>query len=163
MFLQKLFKKSENVVHTSLVSVESLAKHIPDIPVLPPAPPLSILKQGVTTMNVNFEVLAVQCGIKILMAQLPPEKLRKFAENTLEFAREEVLGTKSTVDDAIVLPIIDLVENAFGLKPQVTTPNIPTIPEIVGNENSVVSEIANTVSTAIDQAHEPEEAVPASA
>ena len=53
--------------------------------------------------------------IGMLMGLLTPELLRQFAESVIEFAEAKVLGSKSKVDDALVLPVCDLLRTAFGL------------------------------------------------
>lgn len=51
--------------------------------------------------------------LQALMSILTPELLKKFADMVLDFAEDYVLGTKSTVDDAIVLPICALIRKTF--------------------------------------------------
>jgi len=53
--------------------------------------------------------------IQAFLAMLTPELLKKFADMVLDFAEEYVLGTASTVDDAIILPICDLIRKTFGI------------------------------------------------
>lgn len=44
-----------------------------------------------------------------------PDLLKKFADMVLDFAEEFVLGTASTVDDAIILPICELIRKTFNI------------------------------------------------
>ena len=53
--------------------------------------------------------------IQALLSVLSPELLKKFADMVLDFAEDYVLGTKSTIDDAIVLPICALIRKTFGI------------------------------------------------
>jgi hypothetical protein len=54
--------------------------------------------------------------IEVLLRVLTPELLKKFADMVvLDFAEKFVLGTASTVDDAIVLPLCKLIRNTFGI------------------------------------------------
>lgn len=54
--------------------------------------------------------------VQAMLAVLSPELLRKFADMLLDFAENYVLGTKSTIDDALVLPICKAVRAAFGIE-----------------------------------------------
>jgi len=51
--------------------------------------------------------------ISMLMKTLTPELLKSFADMALDFVEEKVKGTKSPVDDAIVLPICSMIRSAF--------------------------------------------------
>jgi len=53
--------------------------------------------------------------IQAFLAMLTPELLKKFADMILDFAEEYVLGTASTVDDAIILPICELIRKTFDI------------------------------------------------
>ena len=53
--------------------------------------------------------------IQALLAVLTPELLKKFADQVLDFAETYVLGTASTVDDALVLPLCNLIRTAFNI------------------------------------------------
>jgi len=61
--------------------------------------------------------------IQALLSVLSPELLKKFADMVLDFAEDYVLGTKSTIDDAIVLPICALIRKTFDI------PDSDEIPE----------------------------------
>lgn len=54
--------------------------------------------------------------VSTFMSLLTPDLLRKFADNVLDFIEEYVEGSKSTVDDALVLPICTLIRTAFNIK-----------------------------------------------
>ena len=54
--------------------------------------------------------------IKVLMAMLTPELMKKFADMVLDFVENYVEGTKSTVDDKIVLPLCSLIRTTFDIK-----------------------------------------------
>ena len=51
--------------------------------------------------------------IQVLLSLLTPELLRKFADMALDFAERFVLGTASSIDDRIVLPICKQIRIAF--------------------------------------------------
>jgi len=53
--------------------------------------------------------------IGTLLKMLTPELLKKFADMVLDFAENYVLGTKSTVDDAMVLPLCAAIRAAFDI------------------------------------------------
>ena len=53
--------------------------------------------------------------VGILFQVLTPELVRKFADMVLDFAENFVLGTASTVDDKLVLPLCDLIRRTFGI------------------------------------------------
>lgn len=53
--------------------------------------------------------------INILMRILTPELLMTFADMTLDFVEEYVEGSKSTVDDKLVLPLCKLIRETYGI------------------------------------------------
>lgn len=53
--------------------------------------------------------------ITVFMSILTPELLKSFADMVLDFAENYVEGTKSTVDDKIVLPICATIRAAFDI------------------------------------------------
>jgi len=53
--------------------------------------------------------------IQSLAGVLTPELLKQFADKTIDFAEEYVLGTKSSIDDRIVLPMCELIRRAFDI------------------------------------------------
>jgi hypothetical protein len=53
--------------------------------------------------------------VTMLLRALTPELLKKFVDIALDFVEDKVLGTASTVDDAIVLPLCKLIRNTFGI------------------------------------------------
>lgn len=54
--------------------------------------------------------------VQALLSVLSPELLRKFADIVLDFAENYVLGTKSDIDDMLVLPICRAIRAAFGIE-----------------------------------------------
>jgi hypothetical protein len=46
---------------------------------------------------------------------LNPELLKVFADKVLDFAEDYVLGSKSELDDKIVLPICSMIRITFGI------------------------------------------------
>ena len=59
-------------------------------------------------------VLVVQL-IKILLGLLSEDLLKKFADTVLDFAEDKVLGSKSEVDDALVLPLCSMIRKTFDI------------------------------------------------
>ena len=53
--------------------------------------------------------------IKILMTMLTPELMKKFADTVLDFVEDYVIGTKSKVDDKLVLPLIAMIRTSFNI------------------------------------------------
>ena len=53
--------------------------------------------------------------ISALMAMLSPDLLKTFADMVLDFVEEYVEGTKSSLDDRIVLPLCDTIRKAFNI------------------------------------------------
>jgi len=53
--------------------------------------------------------------VNTFMSLLTPELIKKFAETVLDFIEDQVKGSKSTVDDALVLPICDIIRKAFNV------------------------------------------------
>lgn len=54
--------------------------------------------------------------VQVMLTILTPELLKDFADKILDFAEDKVLGTKSKVDDALVLPLCALVRKTFGIE-----------------------------------------------
>ena len=54
--------------------------------------------------------------VKVLLTLLTPELLKKFADMTLDFVEDFVKGTKSPVDDALVLPLCKQIRRVFNIK-----------------------------------------------
>lgn len=54
--------------------------------------------------------------IEILLKLLTPDLLKKFADIILDFAEDFVLGTKSEIDDKMVLPLCALIRETFGIE-----------------------------------------------
>ena len=53
--------------------------------------------------------------IEILLQLLSPELLKKFADIVLDFAEDYVLGTKSDIDDKMILPLCALIRKTFDI------------------------------------------------
>jgi hypothetical protein len=54
-------------------------------------------------------------AVRLLLTLLTPELVKGATKHLLDWARQHVLGTASTVDDKLVLPVIDTIEAAFDL------------------------------------------------
>ena len=57
------------------------------------------------------KLLAMLVGA--VMEVLTPDLLKKFIDMVLDFVEDKVEGSKSTVDDAIVLPLCSMIRTAF--------------------------------------------------
>ena len=53
--------------------------------------------------------------INALLSLLSPEMLKNFADMVLDYAEEYVLGSASSIDDKIVLPICAAIRAAFNI------------------------------------------------
>jgi len=53
--------------------------------------------------------------IQMLLTTLNPELLKKFADMALDFVEDKVLGSASTVDDRLVLPLVKQIRTAFNI------------------------------------------------
>lgn len=56
--------------------------------------------------------------IDILLTMLTPELLKTFADKILDFAEDYVIGTKSEIDDALILPLCSLIRLTFNIPDQ---------------------------------------------
>lgn len=57
----------------------------------------------------------LQAMVVVILKAIPPDQIRDFAGHVLGFVREKVVGSGSKIDDAVLIPMIDLVEAAFGI------------------------------------------------
>ena len=53
--------------------------------------------------------------IQVLMTALTPDLFKQFADMVLDFVEDRIAGTKSTVDDDLVLPICKSIRAAFNI------------------------------------------------
>lgn len=53
--------------------------------------------------------------IKTIMLILTPDLIQKLADTILDFVEDYVEGTKSSVDDALILPLCNLIRTAFSI------------------------------------------------
>lgn len=53
--------------------------------------------------------------IGLLMQMLTPELLKSFVDMVLDFVEDKVAGTKSPVDDMLVLPICKMIRVSFDI------------------------------------------------
>ena len=60
--------------------------------------------------------------INTVISLLNPSLMRKFADKLLDFIEEFVEGTKSTVDDEIVLPLVAAIRKTFGIDDGIDEP-----------------------------------------
>lgn len=62
-----------------------------------------------------MKVKLITSIIQALLSILTPELVGKFADMALDFVENQVKGSKSTVDDAIVLPLCETIRASFGI------------------------------------------------
>lgn len=65
--------------------------------------------------GLKMKTLLLNQLIKTIMTILSPELLKKFADTVLDFVEDYVEGTKSSIDDALVLPLCDLIRTTFNI------------------------------------------------
>lgn len=53
--------------------------------------------------------------ISLIMSVLTPDLLKSFANMVLDFVEDHVVGTKSTIDDHLVLPVCDMIRSTFNI------------------------------------------------
>lgn len=53
--------------------------------------------------------------VSLILQLFTPELLKKFADMLLDFVEDSVLGTKSTVDDKLILPLCNNIRSAFDI------------------------------------------------
>ena len=67
------------------------------------------------------QLLAMLVGA--ILKMLTPELMKNFLDLTLDFVEQKVQGTQSTVDDAVVLPICNMIRLSFDV-PDDDLPNL---------------------------------------
>ena len=67
-------------------------------------------------MKAQILAAVIQIFLRTLQDQKAEEVLKKFADFVLDFIENKVLGSASTVDDKLVLPVCDLVRRTFGIE-----------------------------------------------
>ena len=53
--------------------------------------------------------------VQLIMKMLTPDLLKVFADRVLDFAEDYVLGSKSKIDDALVLPVCGMIRTTFDI------------------------------------------------
>ncbi len=61
--------------------------------------------------------------IQALLAFVTEDILKNFAAMAIKFFRNFILGTKTTIDDKLFLPLLDKIQDAFGI-PEEELPEI---------------------------------------
>jgi len=59
--------------------------------------------------------ILIKAVLNVLMTVLTKDLLLKFADMVLDFVEDYVLGTKSEIDDALVLPLCDMIRSSFDI------------------------------------------------
>jgi hypothetical protein len=57
----------------------------------------------------------LQVLVVVVMKAISPDQVRDFAGHVLGYVRQKVVGSGSKIDDAVLIPVIDLLEAAFGI------------------------------------------------
>lgn len=53
--------------------------------------------------------------ISLILQLFTPELLKSFADTVLDWVEDKVLGSASKVDDALVLPLCNMIRSAFDI------------------------------------------------
>jgi len=77
--------------------------------------PVSALTLVLTLKEVKMKKLLLQNLLGVLSMMLTPELMKSFADMALDFVEDRVKGSKSTVDDKLILPICDSIRVAFNI------------------------------------------------
>jgi len=67
-------------------------------------------------MKAQILTALVEIFLRTLSSEKAEEILRRFADFLLDFIEDHVLGSASTVDDRLILPICDLVRRTFNIE-----------------------------------------------
>lgn len=70
--------------------------------------------------------------VSLIVSMLTPELLQQFANAVLSFAENFVLGTKSQLDDAAVLPLTRHLRMAFDIPDTAGDMLLPPTPTLAG-------------------------------
>jgi len=57
----------------------------------------------------------ITLAIQMILKLLTPDLLKKLMDQILDFVEEYVLGTASPIDDKLVLPICQIIRDAFDI------------------------------------------------
>jgi len=66
-------------------------------------------------MKAQILTALIEIFLRTLQSQKAEDVLRGFADTLLDYIEKKVLGSASTVDDALILPICGLVRKTFGI------------------------------------------------
>jgi len=67
-------------------------------------------------MKAQILTALVEIFLRTLSSERAEEILRRFADFLLDFIEDHVLGSASTVDDRLILPVCDLVRRTFNIE-----------------------------------------------
>lgn len=62
-----------------------------------------------------MQAALIKAILQVLMSVLTEDLLKKFADMVLDFVEDQVLGSASKVDDALVLPLCALLRKTFNI------------------------------------------------
>lgn len=60
--------------------------------------------------------MLIQKLIGVVLSLMTPDLIKSFADLVLDWVEDAVLGSKSTVDDALVLPLCETIRKAMGIQ-----------------------------------------------
>jgi hypothetical protein len=63
-----------------------------------------------------MQALILKSLVNVMLTLMTPELLQKFADMVLDFAERFVVGTASTVDDTIILPLCKTIRATFKIE-----------------------------------------------
>ena len=66
-------------------------------------------------MKAQILTALVEIFLRTLSSEKAEEILKRFADFLLDFIEDHVLGSASTVDDRLILPVCDLVRRTFNI------------------------------------------------
>uniref|UniRef100_A0A6H1ZSP6 Uncharacterized protein n=1 Tax=viral metagenome TaxID=1070528 RepID=A0A6H1ZSP6_9ZZZZ len=67
-------------------------------------------------MKAQILTALVEIFLRTLSSEKAEEILRRFADFLLDFIEDHVLGSASTIDDRLILPVCDLVRRTFNIE-----------------------------------------------
>jgi len=66
-------------------------------------------------MKAQILTALVEIFLRTLSSEKAEEILKRFADFLLDFIEDHVLGSASTIDDRLILPLCELVRRTFGI------------------------------------------------
>ena len=63
----------------------------------------------------SLQQRVLRYGVDAVIAALPPEALRELADDVLDHAERAVQNSETKTDDAVLVPVINLVRETFNI------------------------------------------------